>query len=187
MQAEVETRKHRLSVTDFQRMAEVGILGEGDRLELIEGEIIHMAPIGSRHAAVVDQLAQLLHKAVGDAAILRVQGPLQLGEHSQPQPDLALLRYRRDFYAQAHPGPEDTLLLIEVADYSLAYDRQIKIPLYARHLIPEAWLINLQQDRLEIYQSPSSEGYERILRPSSPGTAPLPELATELDLGWLFG
>ena len=124
-------------------MGQAGILGEDDRLELLEGEIVEMAPIGSRHQSVVDRLTRLFSNRVGDAAVVRVQGPVRLGDDSEPQPDLLLLRRRADFYATAHPGPEDVLLLVEVPDTSTEYDREVKLPLYARHGIAEVWLVGL--------------------------------------------
>jgi len=146
-------------------MAEAGILGEDDRVELIEGELIDMAPIGSEHAGKGIRLSSLLSTALAGRAFVSQQNPLRLEEHSEPQPDIAVLRYRNDFYEASHPQPADILLLIEIADTTIRYDREIKIPLYARHGIPEVWLIDLQQERVEIYLQPSSEGYRQILRP----------------------
>jgi Uma2 family endonuclease len=161
----VIVRYHLLTVEDYHRMAEAGILGEDDRVELIEGELIDMAPIGSGHASEVMRLNRSLSAAVAGRAIISPQNPIRLGTHSEPQPDMAVLRYRNDFYKASHPQPADILLLIEIADTTIRYDREIKIPLYARHGIPEVWLIDLQQERVEIYLQPSSEGYRQILRP----------------------
>jgi Uma2 family endonuclease len=145
-------------------MGEAGILGEEARVELIEGELIDMAPIGSRHAGTVDRLARLFFERV-TTAIVRIQNPIVLGEHSELEPDLTLLRSRDDFYTSAHPGAADVLLLVEVMDTSARYDREVKIPLYARAGIPEVWLIDLQQGWIEIYLRPSPNGYRQILRP----------------------
>jgi Uma2 family endonuclease len=123
---------HRFTVEEFHRMAEVGILSDDDRVELLEGEIIEMTPIGSQHAACVARLTQELSQRIGMTAILWVQNPVRLDQHSEPQPDIALLRPRQDFYASAHPGPEDVLLLIEAADRTAQLDRAIKLPLYAK-------------------------------------------------------
>ena len=128
----VELRRYRFTTTEYDRMAEAGVLGEDDRVELIEGEILEMSPMGRRHAACVDRLTRLLVRGVGDAAIVRVQNPIVLSDHNEPQPDLALLRPRVDFYTAEHPGPEDALLVVEVSDSSVEYDRQIKVPLYAQ-------------------------------------------------------
>ena len=185
--AEEILRRHRLNVDEYYRMAEAGILGPDARVELIEGEIIDMAPIGSQHAAVVRQLAHILHQNVGDQAIVSTQNPVRLDEYSEPEPDLALLRPRDDFYAAAHPGPGDVLLIIEVADTSLRYDREIKIPLYARHGIPEVWLVDLENERLLRFLEPGPDGYRTEedvtgiapLRPTRP-----PEI--EVDLSTLF-
>lgn len=178
---------HRLSVEDYHRMAEAGILGEDARVELIEGAIIDMTPIGSRHAAAVKRLNRVLDRAVGDAAIVSAQDPIVLDAHTEPQPDLALLRPREDYYAAAHPRPADILLVIEVADSSLPYDRDIKLPLYARAGIPEAWLVDLEAGRLTRFSDPTADGYrqsEAIEALNAVPIAALPNL--ELDLAGLF-
>lgn len=161
------TRRHRYTVDDYHRMGEAGILRADQRVELIEGEIIDMTPIGSRHAAVVDRLTQLLGTTAGNQAIVRVQNPIALDDLSEPQPDLSLLRPRDDFYAAAHPRPVDVLLVVDVADTSLAFDRDVKIPLYARHGIPEAWLIDLEARRLTVYSEPTANGYRRAREPDT--------------------
>ncbi len=140
-------------------MADAQVFSEDDRVELLEGEIIEMAPIGSRHAACVDRLTQVFALALGEEAIVRVQNPLRLSEHSEPQPDLAVLRPRHDFYATAHPSPPDALLVVEVAETSAGADREIKIPLYARSGVAEAWLIDLQAHVVEVHRDPSPQGY----------------------------
>ena len=157
----LEIAKHVFTVTDFERMAETGILSENDRLELIEGEIIEMSPIGKSHAACVDRFTRLLSR-LDNKVILRVQGPIQLDDYSEPQPDLTLLRHRDDFYAGSLPRPADVLLVIEVADSTLDYDRFMKLPAYARAGIPEAWLANLPADRIEIYAEPVDGAYTVI-------------------------
>ena len=143
-------------------MAQAGVLKEDDRVELIEGEIVEMAPIGSRHAACVKRLNRLLSQQAGPHAVLGVQDPVQLGERSEPQPDMALLRPRDDFYATAHPGSDDIFLLIEVADTSVDYDREIKVSLYARFGVGEVWVVDLPSERIEVYRSPGPEGYRQI-------------------------
>ena len=157
----LEIAKHVFTVTDFERMAETGILNENDRVELIEGEIIEMSPIGKSHAACVDRFVKLLSR-LNDRVILRVQGPIQLDDYSEPQPDLALLRPRDDFYSGSLPRPADVLLVIEVADITLEYDRFVKLPLYAHAGIPEAWLASLPADRIEMYSEPVNGAYTFI-------------------------
>lgn len=152
------------TVEEFHRMAQAGILTEDDRVELIEGEIITMTPVGSRHAACVDRLTRLFSAHVGREAIVRVQNPVRLGERSEPQPDLALLRFRSDFYASAHPGPEDVLLVVEVAETTADADREVKLPLYARSGIAEAWLVDLAGGRVEVGRRPTPRGYEEVER-----------------------
>jgi Uma2 family endonuclease len=163
----VQVLRRRFTVDEYYLMAKVGILNEDDRVELIEGEIVEMSPIGSRHAANVKRLIDLLSPHLNRRAIIGAQDPVRLGEHSEPQPDISLLRPRADFYAGAHPGPEDVLLLIEVADTSADYDRQVKIPLYARAGIGEVWLVDLTQNQVEVYRQPGPRGYRQILMPTA--------------------
>jgi Uma2 family endonuclease len=159
----VQLLKHRFTVEEYHRMGQAGIFSEDDPVELIEGEIIEMTPIGSRHAACVARLSALFAR-IPEGPIVWTQNPIRLGEHSEPQPDLALLKPHADFYAAAHPGPEDVLLVVEVAETSLDYDREVKLPLYARAGIPEAWLVDLPGERVEVHRKPSSQGYEEVRR-----------------------
>ena len=154
--------KRWFSVDEFYRMAQAGILNEDDRVELIEGEVIEMSPIGSRHAACVKRLNTLLGRLVEQRMIVSVQDPIYIDEFSEPQPDIALLRPREDFYAGSHPTVSDVLLVVEVADSSIEYDRKKKLPLYARAGIPEVWLANLPEDRFEIHTQPLNDEYQSV-------------------------
>jgi Uma2 family endonuclease len=158
----VQLARRLFTITEYHQMTEVGILSEDDRVELINGEIVAMAPIGSRHAAGVDRINALFNSRIGQQAIVRIQSPIQLDEYSEPQPDLSLLQPRADFYAQAHPTPADVLLVIEVAETSIDYDRTVKLPLYARASISEAWLIDIANDRIEIHKQPSQGIYQEV-------------------------
>lgn len=151
--------RRRFTVSEYHRMADAGILDEDDRVELIDGEVVEMTPIGSRHAACVARLTRLLLQLVGDAAVVWAQNPIDLGEHSEPQPDVVLLKPRADFYSAGHPTPDDIFLLIEVGESSAAVDRRVKAPLYARSGIPEAWLVDLEQETVTLYRDPSPDGY----------------------------
>ena len=151
------------TVAEYYRMADAGILTEDDRVELIEGEILDMGPIGVRHAACVEKAAALVRERVS-GAMVRVQNPVHLSDRSEPQPDLALVRAREDFYVTAHPGPQDVLLLIEVADSSVLYDRNRKIPLYARSGIPEVWLVDLATNAVEVHAAPGNGSYSHVER-----------------------
>lgn len=157
----VRLLKGPFTVDDYQRLAELGVLREDDRVELIAGQVVEMTPIGDRHASCVRRLIRLLSQIVLDAAVLDVQDPVVLGEHDAPQPDVTLLRPRGDAYP-SHPRAADILLVIEVADTSVAYDRDIKIPLYARAGIPEAWLVDLPAERIEVYRDPVGGRYAAV-------------------------
>ena len=147
------------TVDAYHRLAECGILGEDDRVELLDGQIVEMTPIGPRHAFCVDRLNRLLSRIAEDSAVVRVQNPVTLGSRTEPEPDIALLRLPLERYRQAHPQPGDLLLVIEVADTSAEYDREVKIPLYSRASIPETWLVNLPGEQIEVYRNPRPEGY----------------------------
>jgi len=143
-------------------MGEVGILCEDDRVELIEGEIVDMAAIGNRHQAAVDHLTKLFVQLAGDAAIVRVQGSVRLNERNEPQPDLVILRPRDDFYVSQSASPADTFLVIEVADTTLAYDRDVKAPLYARTGMPEFWLVDTEDRSITVFRQAGPEGYSSV-------------------------
>jgi Uma2 family endonuclease len=151
--------RHAFTVDDYHRMAEAGILCEDDRVELIDGEIINMTPIGSRHMGTVDWLNRLFSRAEGQEFIVRVQGSIRLGDRSEPEPDILLLMWRADFYRDRPARPEDALLLIEVADSSLDYDRDRKGPLYASAGIAEYWLVDLEAETITAYREPRPQGY----------------------------
>ena len=142
-------------------MGKAGIFLEDDHVELIEGEIVEMTPIGSRHAGHVYRLQALFSQNLDPKEFfVRVQNPIRLSVDSEPEPDIAIVRSRADSYTLRHPGPEETLLIIEVADSSLDYDREIKASLYGRFGIPEVWVLNLQADSVHVFRTPSEKGYE---------------------------
>lgn len=162
----VQFAKHWFTVGEYERMGEVGILPEDKRYELIEGDIIEMSPIGMRHAACVNRLNRILNRQAGDSIIVSIQDPIQLDDYSEPQPDVALLKYREDFYELSFPTGADVLLVIEVSDTTLNIDRQLKLSSYARAGILEALIFNLPDDQLEYYAQPVSGAYKhaRILK-----------------------
>jgi Uma2 family endonuclease len=165
MGAPLTLSRHKLSIEDFHEMGRAGILQEGSRIELIEGELIDMAPIGSLHASVVSALSMFFARHVGELAIVSTQNPIRLPPDNEPQPDVALLKSCADRYRKALPTAADVLLVIEVADTTVEYDREIKLPLYARHAIPEVWLIDLKAGTLEVYREPTAKGYRKLLTP----------------------
>lgn len=184
----VDIVRHCFTVQEYHRMAEAGLFTEDDRVELIEGDILEMSPIGSRHAACVKRLIRLFDRRVRDRAIVAAQDPIQLGHSSEPQPDIALLKPRSDFYAAQHPGPADVLLLVEVGDTTIEYDRQVKLPLYARYGIAEVWLVDLEAQVVNVYRIPGPEGYremQQLQRDTScaPHAFPDLELAVAAILG----
>lgn len=162
----VNLAKHYFTVSEYERMGQTGVLAPDARVELIEGEIIEMSPIGSRHAACVNLLTKILNKQLGDNAIVSTQAPIRLDDFSEPQPDIALLKFRQDFYREAHPQPQDVRLVIEVSDTTVDQDRHVKMPLYARAGIPEALIVNLPDEQLECYAQPEAGSYRntRILK-----------------------
>ena len=153
-----------LTVAEYHRMGEVGILTEDDRVELIEGELVAMSPIGSDHAGTTNALNRRLVQVVGDRGVVAVGNPVQLDDLSEPQPDFTVLKPRDDDYRRATPRPDEVMLIIEVADSSLAYDRNVKRSLYARHGIPEFWIVNLVAGEVEVCRGPQGEQYTSVSR-----------------------
>ena len=148
MSAQLEPR--RFNVTEYYQMAQAGVLKPDDRVELIEGEVIKVIPIGSKHAACVKRLNGLLQREFGPKAV-SVQNPVRLDDYSEPEPDVAVVKERDDYYELQHPMASDTLLIIEVADTTVLTDRNIKVPLYARAGVPEVWLVNLPAQSIEVF------------------------------------
>ena len=157
---------YRFTVHDYHAMIDAGILGEGDHVELIEGEILQMAPFNPPHPACIDVLNMRLAPALAGRAIVRVQSSFRIAEHSEPEPDMLILRPRHDFYGLSLPGPGDTLLAIEVAETSLRYDRIVKARLYAQADIPEYWLVNVITLTVTVFRDPSPEGYRQVIEAS---------------------
>lgn len=178
--------QRKLDVDEYHRMADAGILGEDDRVELIDGRIIDMAPIGQGHAATVGGLTHALVPACLDKAVVWVRNPVRLDRLNEPQPDFAILRPRPDFYAAGdRPGPANVLLLVEIADSSLRCDRTVKLPLYARAGIPEAWIVDLKHRVLHAHRRPTDGEYAEIST-HHPGDhlalAAAPAITVRLDL-----
>jgi len=172
--------RHRLTVRDYHRLAEAAVLGEDDRVELLEGQLVDMSPIGPRHALATDALTELLVLAVAGRAAVRVQNPIVLDDASEPQPDFALVRRPWDGYPGAHPGPNDIHLLIEVADSSLEFDRGAKLELYAHAGIREFWIVDLTTNTVIVHRSPRHGGYDDVTTAASSGilyVESLPEVA----------
>ena len=155
----VQVSKRLITVEEYHKMGEVGILKEKG-LELIHGEIIEMSPKGSKHSKIVKNLNKLLAQILGDQGIISIQDPIIASNFSEPEPDVAILKYRDDFYGDEHPYGKDVLLVIEIADTSVVYDRKVKLPIYAESGVPECWLIDLNKKEIYMYWQPMGNAYK---------------------------
>ena len=174
----------RFTADEYERMIQAGVLSENDRCELLDGVIVSMAALGSRHIACVNRLVSLLVPLVEGAAIVSPQNAIRLDDESEPEPDIALLRMRPDYYASRLPRADDVLLVIEVSDTTLQYDQTLKVPAYARNAIGEVWVVNLQDEWIDVYSDPIAEGYrsvERVQRGDSITLSPWPEAELNVD------
>lgn len=161
--------RHRLTRRDYYRLGEAGILGEGDRVELLDGQLVDLSPIGPRHAIISSNLSELLVLGFRGRAQVRCRNPVVLDDGSEPQPDFALVRRPWRGYPHTHPEPEDIFLLIEVADSSLDFDRTVKLELYARAGIKEVWIVDLTRDGVLVHRGPSGGAYGSVVRIEVPG------------------
>lgn len=178
-----EVKRHRFTVEEYHEMGRAGVLSEDDRVELIDGEIVEMAPIGTRHLTCVIALTHLTMRAAASGFFVSVQNPVTLDDGTEPQPDLSLLKRRLD-PAGKMPGPDDVALLVEVSDTTLAYDKNVKLPRYARAGIPEVWIVDLAARKVEVHSDPSPEGY-RATHDYGPGenvrSRSIKDLASPVD------
>ncbi len=157
-----ELNRRLFTLSQYHQMIVSGVFAEGDRVELIDGEVLEMAAIGSKHRAQVKRLNRLFSGLFESSVLVSIQDPIELGPRSEPEPDVALLRWRADFYESSHPQASDVYLVVEVADSTLEYDRSLKAPLYARSGIFEYWMINLQDNVIEVHRQPSASGYQVV-------------------------
>ena len=170
----VTLKKRKFDVDEYHRLGEAGILGEDDRVELIEGELVEMAPIGGEHATIVSTLNMILVRQCDSSQLVHVQNPLRLDRNSEPQPDLVLARFIRG--SRDVPNFKDALLVIEVADTTYDYDRKMKAPLYARAGVPELWIVDCQNRRVEIHSDAKDDDYENVIVAAETATL-VPRLA----------
>ena len=175
-------QRRRLTVDDFAKMCEVGIFSAEDRVELIDGELVEMPPMGPPHSGIVNRLAKVLILRLGDTADVRIQSSVLLSTYTQPEPDLAVVRPDLDQYLQRHPVPQDILIAIEVADSSLTYDREQKMPRYAAAGVPEAWLVNMRARTITVYTDPSLTRLSRFAQAGMDGRIGLPQPSMVSDL-----
>lgn len=160
----IEAPTYRFTVEEYRKLGEVGILDEDDRIELLEGELVIMSPVGYRHALTINRLIEFFSDGRKDRYIVSPQNPVVIYPASEPQPDVVLVRRSPKVYQTDHPGPADVLLLVEVADSSLSYDRGAKLRAYSRAGINEFWIVNLTENSIDIYRKPGAEGYEETAR-----------------------
>jgi Uma2 family endonuclease len=181
----VEMKRRLFTVQEYHLMREAGVFTDNERVELIEGEIIQRAAIGRRHVARVDRLAEFFGDRVRTRAIVRVQNPICLNHRSEPQPDIALVQRRADFYEESLPNRENVLLLVEVADSTVNYDRDVKVPNYARSGIREVWLWDLEANCLEVYRDAIANGYtsmQKFERGQQVSPLAFPKFAVSINL-----
>jgi Uma2 family endonuclease len=177
----VQRTRRRFTVDEYHAMARAGILDEGDRIELIAGEIVEKPPIGPERAGSVGGAAELPMRRLGDRAHVRAQSPIRLDERNEPEPDIVVLVRRPDFYRSAHPRAAEVLLVMAVADSSATSDRATKLPRYAGAGIAEAWLVDLVHGRVEVHREPGPDGY-RLVRYSGRGDQVSPEAFPDCTL-----
>jgi Uma2 family endonuclease len=179
--------RHRLDVGAYYKMAEAGILMPSDRVELIGGEIFDMTPIGSARARKTNRLNRLFARAAADGlALVSVQSPLRLDAYNEPEPDLMLLRPREDDYQDRHPGVGDVLLLVELSESSLAYDRGTKLALFAKFGVPEVWIVDLLGVAIEVYREPAGDAYAPKERLTPGSLEPVLARGITIDVGALL-
>jgi Uma2 family endonuclease len=179
--------RHRITVDEYYRMDELGLFAPDVRTELIEGEVMEMPRMGSSHAGTVGLLQHLLSPVTNHPAQLRVQLPVRINDYSEPQPDLAVVLPRKDFYRSRHPEPADTPLIVEISDSSLRLDLNVKVPLYARHDVPEVWVVDLEHNRIHFFRSPRNGAYTDVSQIDKPEVVALTALpGVTVDLSELF-
>lgn len=162
LEKKLSVRPKRFRVKEFRKMTEAGILPEESGWEIIDGYLIDKMTIGSKHASIVKKLNKILSVSLGDRAIVSVQDPVQIDDYNEPEPDIALLKPREDFYAGGHPTAKDVVLIIEVSDANITYDREVKTALYADAGFAEVWLVNLKDDTIEQYSELKSGRYHSV-------------------------
>ncbi|MDP5170896.1 MAG: Uma2 family endonuclease [Bacteroidia bacterium] len=176
----VQLQRRLLNVAEYHAMMKAGILTGDDRLELLEGDLVLLSPIGSQHAAMVRRLEELLHHLLQGKAMVSTQNPIAIPHFSEPEPDIALLKPRADYYAENHPLPADVFLVIEVADSSLEKDREVKLPIYAAAGIPAYWIVNLSDQQIEVFESPANGVYKAHTIATIRDLVELPSLGIEI-------
>ncbi len=186
MHQDVQISKKLFNVDDYYKMGESGILKDDARVELINGEVFSKSPISSFHSGVINLITRKLLSALGDKANISIQNPIRLNEYSEPEPDIAVAKFKKDAYRKSHPTPKDIFFLIEVADSSLNFDRVIKAPLYAKSGIPEYWIVNIPEQQVEIYSKPVNGEYLNRYIAKIGDTAKAQAINFQLEVALLF-
>jgi len=179
-----EIARKLFTVHEYHKMAQAGILREHDRVELIDGEIIELSPVGHPHWVCVNRATAVFTRSLGERAVVSIQNPVRLSDWTEPQPDAVVFKPRLDFYAGKRPTTEDVLFIVEVADSSLAYDSEVKLPRYARAGIPEVWIEDLRNEVLLVYRDPSEDNYSTFLtlhRGESIAPRAFPDVMIEIE------
>lgn len=183
----IKLARRLIGVDEYHKMIEIGILTEKDRVELINGEILIMSPIGSEHTACVKRINMVFNKTFGDKAIIGIQDPVTIRPNSEPEPDISVLKLKKDFYADKHPSPNDVIFLVEVADSTLSFDKEIKLEIYAEGGIPEYWVVNLKKKMIEVHLNPVGKKYKNIDMFSAGETIKVRSLNVEFNVDDLLG
>ena len=181
---QTDVARKRFTVDEYYTMLETGILHEGDRVELIDGEILQMSSMGARHAATVYRIDVTLKQACGKRALVRSQLPFHVNDFSEPEPDIAVVRYRADSYGSAHPEPADILFLIEITDTTLQFDQNVKLPIYAEASIPEVWIVDLNSEVVSVYREPDRSKYRLrtdLVRDDTASPLAFPDLSLDVS------
>jgi Uma2 family endonuclease len=186
VQQDIQLTRRLFSIEDYYKMAESGILEEGARVELINGEIISMSPINSKHSGLTNLITRELFTNLGNQASICVQNPIRLNEYSEPEPDIVIAEYKKDAYSTAHPTPKDIFFVIEVSDSSLDFDRKIKASLYAEANVPEYWIVNIPEQQVEIYTHPGGGEYLNRYIAKKGDTAKSSSIHFEIAVSTLF-
>ena len=184
--ADDEPQRYRFTVEAFNRMAEAGVFGEEERVELVDGEVYKVSPANPPHSAIVNKLARLLILGIREELNVRIQSPNVVGSHSQPEPDVVVANARSDDYVTAHPTAEDTIVAIEVSDTTYRFDRNKKLPMYARAGVPTVWIVDVNRRQIETFTDPENDTYRTVVVMKRGDSLVVPGTDVTLDVAEIF-